>query len=219
MGIIRYLESDPTLFACLVLCLIFSLCFHEYAHGIVAFYLGDDTAYRQGRLTLNPFAHLDPIGSAMILFIGIGYAKPVPVNPYNLSNYRQDMIKIAAAGPISNLLLSFSGIFTYYLLNPDNSSTLAIFLQIFIHINTALAVFNLIPMHPLDGGQIFTNLLSRKFPNFTQNLHLYGPRILLAVIMIGIFTGYSILWMIIGPIVTFIINFFDIIISFIFKIF
>ena len=85
MGIIRYLESDPTLFVCLVLCLIFSLCFHEYAHGIVAFYLGDDTAYRQGRLTLNPLAHLDPIGSAMILFIGIGYAKPVPVNPYNLS--------------------------------------------------------------------------------------------------------------------------------------
>ena len=82
MGIIRYLESDPTLFACLVLCLIFSLCFHEYAHGIVAFYLGDDTAYRQGRLTLNPLAHLDPIGSAMILFIGIGYAKPVPVNSY-----------------------------------------------------------------------------------------------------------------------------------------
>ncbi|MAW74922.1 MAG: site-2 protease family protein [Candidatus Marinimicrobia bacterium] len=219
MGIIRYLESDPTLFVCLVLCLIFSLCFHEYAHGIVAFYLGDDTAYRQGRLTLNPLAHLDPIGSAMILFIGIGYAKPVPVNPYNLSNYRQDMIKIAAAGPVSNLLLSFLGIFTYYLLNPENSSTLAIFLQIFIHINTALAVFNLIPMHPLDGGQIFTNLLSRKFPSFTQNLHLYGPKILLAVIMIGIFTGYSILWMIIGPIVTFIINFFDIIISFIFKIF
>ena len=219
MGIIRYLESDPTLFVCLVLCLIFSLCFHEYAHGIVAFYLGDDTAYRQGRLTLNPLAHLDPIGSAMILFIGIGYAKPVPVNPYNLSNYRQDMIKIAAAGPVSNLLLSFLGIFTYYLLNPENTSTLAIFLQIFIHINTALAVFNLIPMHPLDGGQIFTNLLSRKFPSFTQNLHLYGPKILLAVIMIGIFTGYSILWMIIGPIVTFIINFFDIIISFIFKIF
>ena len=219
MGIIRYLDSDPTLFICLTLCLIFSLCFHEYAHGIVAFYLGDNTAYRSGRLTLNPLAHLDPIGSIMILFIGIGYAKPVPVNPYNLSNYRNDMIKIAAAGPLSNLLLSFVGIFIYYLFSPIQGSTLSIFLQIFIHINTALAVFNLIPMYPLDGGQIFGNLLSKRFPLFTQNLLIYGPKILIAVILIGLITGFSILWSIIGPIVNFIILLFDTIISFFFNLF
>ena len=129
------------------------------------------------------------------------------------------MIKIAAAGPLSNLLLSFIGIFIYYLTTPLNTSTLAVFLQIFIHINTALAVFNLIPMHPLDGGQIFTNLLSSKFPTFAQNLNIYGPKILLSIILIGILTGYSILWMIIGPIVKFIIDFFDTIIHFIFNFF
>tara|TARA_B110000438_G_scaffold131050_1_gene127252 strand:- start:2195 stop:2854 length:660 start_codon:yes stop_codon:yes gene_type:complete len=219
MGIIRYLDSDPTLFICLIICLIFSLCFHEYAHGIVAFYLGDDTAYKRGRLTLNPLAHLDPIGSLMILFIGIGYAKPVPVNPYNLSNYRKDMIKIAAAGPLSNLLLSFTGIFIYYLTEPSNNSTLATFLQIFIHINTALAVFNLIPMQPLDGGQIFTNLLSKKFPTFSHNLHVYGPKLLFSIILIGIITGHSILWMVIGPIVSLIISLFDFIINLLFNLF
>ena len=74
MGIIRYLDSEPTLFFALLICLVFSLCFHEYAHGIVAFYLGDDTAYNQGRLTLNPIADLDPVGSLMILFIVLGPA-------------------------------------------------------------------------------------------------------------------------------------------------
>ena len=91
MGIIQYL-SEPTLFLLLCVSLIFSLTFHEYAHGIVAYYYGDDTAYKKGRLTLNPLAHLDPMGTLMILFIGIGYAKPVPVNPQNLSNPRNDII-------------------------------------------------------------------------------------------------------------------------------
>ena len=95
MGIIRYLDTDPILFISLVICLIFSLCFHEYAHGITAYYFGDDTAYNYGRLTLNPLAHLDPIGSLMILFIGIGYAKPVPVNQLKLKNPQTDIIKVA----------------------------------------------------------------------------------------------------------------------------
>jgi len=94
--------------------LILSLCVHEYAHGVVAYYYGDDTAERHGRLTLNPVKHLDPIGTLMLLTIGFGYAKPVPVNPYNLNNPRLDMIKVAAAGPISNLILSFIGLFLIY---------------------------------------------------------------------------------------------------------
>ena len=87
--------------------LIFSLCFHEFAHGYVAFILGDHTAARNGRLTLNPLAHLDPMGSIMILFVGFGWAKPVPVNPMNFQNPRVDMIKVAFAGPASNLILAF----------------------------------------------------------------------------------------------------------------
>ena len=79
--------------------LIFSLCFHEFSHGYIAYKLGDHTASRNGRLTLNPLAHLDPIGSLMILFVGFGWAKPVPVNPINFSNPRIDMMKVALAGP------------------------------------------------------------------------------------------------------------------------
>ena len=87
--------------------LVFSLCFHEFSHGYIAYRLGDHTASRNGRLTLNPLAHLDPVGSLMILFVGFGWAKPVPVNPINFSNPRNDMIKVAIAGPASNLLLAF----------------------------------------------------------------------------------------------------------------
>ena len=87
--------------------LIFSLCFHEFSHGYIAYRLGDHTAARSGRLTLNPLAHLDPIGSLMILFVGFGWAKPVPVNPINFSNPRLDMMKVAFAGPASNLILAF----------------------------------------------------------------------------------------------------------------
>ena len=86
--------------------LVFSLCFHEFSHGYIAYLLGDNTAADYGRLTLNPLAHLDPIGSLMILFVGIGWAKPVPINPSNFSNPRADTIKVAFAGPASNLILA-----------------------------------------------------------------------------------------------------------------
>ena len=88
--------------------LVFSLCFHEFSHGYIAYRLGDNTAARNGRLTLNPLAHLDPIGSLMILFVGFGWAKPVPVNPVNFLNPRVDMMKVAFAGPASNLILAFT---------------------------------------------------------------------------------------------------------------
>ena len=105
MGLINTLAENPQAGLILILALVFSLSFHEFAHAYVAYRLGDDTAAHQGRLTLNPLAHLDPIGSLMLLFIGFGYAKPVPVNPMNLDNPRTDMMKVAFAGPASNLLL------------------------------------------------------------------------------------------------------------------
>ena len=219
MGIIQYLYSEPTLFFALLICLIFSLCFHEYAHGLVAFYYGDDTAYRNGRLTLNPLAHLDPVGSMMILFIGIGYAKPVPVNAMKLNNPRLDLIKVAAAGPISNLILTFIGIMIFHIIQPDSNNLSHVFLQIFIHINAALAIFNLLPVYPLDGGQIFGNLLSSKYPHFATNLLIYGPKVLLGIIVFGLITGYSILWVIIGPLIKLVINLFEFIILFILNIF
>ncbi|MDC1050931.1 site-2 protease family protein [Candidatus Marinimicrobia bacterium] len=197
------LNLDFEILVLLIPALVLSLCVHEYSHGIVAYYYGDDTAYRNGRLTLNPAKHLDPMGTLMLLFIGFGYAKPVPVNPFNLKNPRNDMIKVAAAGPISNILLAFAGIFTIYLLfniNPELISvSLKRFLQIFIQINIYLAIFNLIPMYPLDGGQIFGNLLSEKYPSFANNLKIYGPRFLLGIILFGLFSGFSIIGLILQP--------------------
>ena len=86
------LRLDPQILIILIPALVLSLCVHEYAHGIIAYYYGDDTAYKHGRLTLNPMKHLDPMGSLMLLFIGFGYAKPVPVNPFNLNNPKPDMV-------------------------------------------------------------------------------------------------------------------------------
>ena len=191
MGLISVFMSDPIIFALISIALIFALCVHEFSHGVTAYYYGDDTAYLSGRLTLNPLAHLDPIGSLMILFIGFGYAKPVPVNPENLNDPRNDMIKVAAAGPISNFILSFIGILIFTaliklnLIKPSNS----IFFYYFIMINTYLGLFNLIPMYPLDGGQIFGNFILKYDKSAFIKLNQYGPKILLGAIALSILTN------------------------------
>ena len=165
--ILNLLQNNFEVGIILILTLIFSLSFHEFAHAYIAYRLGDNTAAYQGRLTLNPLAHLDPIGSLMLLLVGFGYAKPVPVNPINLNNPRIDMMKIAFAGPASNLLLAFLALFLSNLFSLDS-----IIVSYFYIINLALAVFNLLPVYPLDGGQIFGNLLSKRFPLFSRNLFL-----------------------------------------------
>ena len=198
--------QDPTLLFLVAISLIFALSVHEAAHAMVAYICGDETAYKMGRLTLNPLKHLDPIGSLMILFIGFGYAKPVPVNPYNLTNRRIDMIKVAAAGPISNFILSFLAIFTfvlcvklsifpegvdistrYYFANMKNMN-LFIFFIYFITINTYLGLFNLLPIYPLDGGQIFGNFIGKYNPYLFKQLNLYGPKILIGMILLSLLT-------------------------------
>jgi len=217
------LRLEPQILILLLPALIFSLCVHEFSHGFIAYIYGDDTAYKKGRLTLNPIKHLDPTGTLMLLFIGFGYAKPVPVNPYKLKNPNIDIIKVAAAGPISNLILAFLGviaIYTVYSFLPflltDN---LKIFLNIFIQINIFLALFNLLPFFPLDGGQIFGNIISKYNHELAQNLNIYGPRVLLAIILFGIITGYSIIGMIIEPLYVLIRTVFDNVVLFIIKLF
>ncbi len=202
MGLISILNTNPIIFILIAIALIFALCIHEFAHGYIAYLNGDDTAYRMGRLTLNPLAHLDPIGSIMILFIGFGYAKPVPVNPANLNNPRIDMIKVAAAGPISNFILSFIGVLFFTLLMKFNlmQDNYRIFLTYFIIINTYLGLFNLIPIYPLDGGQIFGNLISKYNRNLFIQLNEYGPKILMGIILFSVFTNIPILsWFIQKP--------------------
>ena len=184
--------------------LIFSLCFHEFSHGYIAYKLGDHTAARNGRLTLNPLAHLDPIGSLMILFVGFGWAKPVPVNPVNFSNPRLDMMKVAFAGPASNLLLAFTGGLMMRLVNIVGLLQSELFIQtlyFFILINISLAVFNMIPVAPLDGSQIFGNMISKNNPELAWKLQMYGPKILMGIILIGMVTPFSVLGFLMMPFV------------------
>ncbi len=181
--------------------LLFALVFHEYSHAWMANQLGDPTAKYQGRLTLNPAAHLDIFGSLMILFVGFGWAKPVPVDDRYLKNPRVDMMKIAFAGPAANLLLGFvSGMLIRII---GNQGALTAVLMLFTQINIMLAVFNLIPIPPLDGSRIFSGLMIRRNPELTYKLEMYGPQILMGLIMIGYFTGISILWWFMSPFVNF----------------
>ena len=202
MGLIQILYSNPIIFAVIAIALVFALCVHEFSHGYIAYLNGDDTAYKMGRLTLNPLKHLDPIGSLMILFIGFGYAKPVPVNPMNLNNPRIDMIKVAAAGPISNFILSFLGVLLFVIFSKLSllQQNHHIFFTYFIMINTYLGLFNLIPIYPLDGGQIFGNFIEKYDKNIFIKLNQYGPKVLLGVIIFSVFTDIPILsWMLQTP--------------------
>ena len=191
----------PEVLVLLIPVLLFSLVFHEFSHAWVANKLGDPTARYAGRLTLNPMAHLDPIGGLMILFVGFGWAKPVPVDIRYLRNPRVDMMKIAFAGPASNLLLAFIG--GTILRLGFVHGTMAMMIMFFTQINIMLAVFNMIPIAPLDGSQIFSGLLIRTNPELVRNLQIYGPQILMGAILIGYFTPISPIWWFMGPFVKF----------------
>ena len=185
--------------------LVFSLSFHEFAHAWMAAKCGDNTAARMGRLTLNPLAHLDVMGSLMILFAGFGWAKPVPVDSRFLRNPRTDMMKVAAAGPVSNILLALAGGMTLRFLNSTGLLTEIILILIiyFTRINIALAVFNMIPIAPLDGSQIFSGYLMKHNPELAWKIQAYGPQVLFGLILFGYFTGFSIIWMVMEPFVSF----------------
>ena len=184
---------------------MFALSFHEFAHAWMAAKCGDNTAARMGRLTLNPMAHLDMMGSLMILFVGFGWAKPVPVDGRNLRNPRIDMMKVAAAGPASNLLLAMVAGMLLRLLNGTGLLTDSIFILLlyFTRINIALAVFNMIPVAPLDGSQIFSGYLMKKNPQLAWKIQSYGPQVLFGLILFGMVTGFSIIWIIMEPFVSF----------------
>ena len=191
----------PEVLILLIPVLVFALVFHEFSHAWVANQLGDPTAKYAGRLTLNPLAHLDIFGSLMILFVGFGWAKPVPVDSRHLSNPRIDMMKIAFAGPASNLLLALiSGTIiraTGYM------GAFTTMLVMFTQINIMLAVFNMIPISPLDGSQIFSGFMVRRNPDMVYKLQVYGPQILMGLILFGMFTRISPIWWVMRPFVDF----------------
>ena len=187
--------------AILIPCLLFAVVFHEFSHGWVANRLGDPTAKSAGRLTLNPLAHLDMFGSLMILFVGFGWAKPVPVDSSNLSNPRIDNMKIAFAGPASNLLLALIGGTLIGIIGDSYSTKMILFY--FTLINIRLAVFNMIPLFPLDGSHIFSGFMVKRNPQLVMKMRMYGPQILMGLILFGMITKISIIQIIISPFVNF----------------
>ena len=204
---------DSQIIVLLIPALVFSLSFHEFAHAWMAYRLGDSTAARMGRLTLNPMSHLDPIGSLALLLMGFGWAKPVPVDPRYLKNPRMDMVKVAAAGPISNIILAIIAALVLRLLFDTDllSNSIKTFFIIFIQINITLAVFNLLPVSPLDGSQILSPFLEKQFgPNIVWKMQVYGPRVLFFIIIFSMVTDIHIFSFIITPIFNlFILIFFN----------
>ena len=170
------MQTNPIIFEVIVL--IFSVIIHEISHGYMAEQLGDPTARLQGRLTLNPLKHIDPVGSILVPIVTtiggftFGWAKPVPFNPYNLKNRRIGELLIALAGPASNLLIAlfFSLIIRYGLAHPDIHFFAPAFIQLseyIVVINIALAVFNLVPLPPLDGSKFIFALFPQN-PKWNQ---------------------------------------------------
>jgi len=152
--------NNPIEFVGIAIAFLIAITVHEFAHGWVADRLGDPTARLMGRLTLDPRAHLDPIGTLMLLFAPFGWAKPVPIDPFNLRNPRRDGALISIAGPVSNLLTAvIFSIILRIIPSVGLLSILTMFLSFVVILNVNLAIFNLIPIHPLDGFHIVEGLL------------------------------------------------------------
>ena len=186
--------------------ILLALTVHEYSHGYVAYRLGDDTAYRAGRLTLNPLSHLDPIGTLMLFIAQIGWAKPVPVNPYNLNNPQKDMIWVALAGPASNVVFAFivSMLLRFIIATEMNIGVFLAKMIVFtIQINLVLAAFNLIPVPPLDGSKILGGFLRGEAAYKYAQFERIGPFVLMAVIFGGWILHIPVLSWIITPFVQF----------------
>ncbi|MCB0378700.1 MAG: site-2 protease family protein [Bdellovibrionales bacterium] len=175
---------------------LFAISFHEFAHGFVAKLKGDRTAEQMGRLSMSPLAHVDWLGTVALPIIAIitqlplfGWAKPVPVNPRNLRDPKNDMFWVALAGPLSNIFLFLVGLFLIFVLSQVNigsaSAALAQMLIMFLYINLYLAIFNLLPLHPLDGGKIFQRFLPFEANRWLEENQSTLNMILFVLIIIG----------------------------------
>ena len=217
------LFRDPVFFLFLLgtisLSLLVAITFHEFSHALMADRLGDATAKRLGRLSLNPLVHLDPVGTLMLFLVGFGWGKPVPVNPYGLRRgERAGMALVALAGPLSNLIvagalavpirmgmLMWHSPFAYarpFMLS-EPTFVLADLLGWIIFYNILLAVFNLVPLPPLDGFRVAVGILPRELSYSFSKIERYGPMVLILVIAFSYFTHLDILWRFLTPVMNF----------------
>lgn len=210
--LIGLLFSAPILFLAIFIALVISITFHEFCHVLAARLQGDQTGERMGRLTLNPLAHLDPWGTLALLFIGFGWGRPAPFNPYNLKNQRYGPALVALAGPASNLFLIIVFGVILKILYPifGQMNYLTIFLQALVGFNGVLMVFNLIPIPPLDGSHLLHLLVDRRWPDVSQFMDVYGPQILLGLIIMSLLFDIPIFNYLIDPILSLISRIFGI---------
>ena len=187
-----FLQSPDVLIAILLI-LFVSLPFHEFSHALAAYRLGDSTAKYMGRLTLNPLAHLDPFGALLILLVGFGWAKPTPYNPYNVRGGKTGEVIIAVAGPISNLVLAIAAALPLryiYATGMDVPEVVVSVLSTFVMLNVILAVFNLIPIPPLDGSKLLYAAMNPQTERqWRPVLEQYGFIILFAALLLPVLPG------------------------------
>ncbi len=211
---------DPASFLRLTVLVMFALLtaitVHEFSHSLIATILGDGTSRTLGRLSLNPMRHLDPSGTVMLLVVGFGWGKPVPVNHHRLRG-PLGMTLVAAAGPLSNLVLAFlvaipvklgllgwsaPGLYrTTYVLSGGMREALTDIAGVVIFFNVLLAVFNLIPVPPLDGSRVLGGLLPERMAEGYARYERFGPLILLGIILGDYLLGWGILWTVMGPVI------------------
>jgi len=221
LGSFDLLADDPSGFFRLTVLIVFALVtavtIHEFSHALVANSLGDNTARRLGRLSLNPMRHLDPGGALMMFIAGFGWGKPVPVDPSQLSRGHTDTALVAAAGPLSNLMFAFILAIPFktgalvpaslslnraaHVMTGGLSDGIADILALVIFFNLLLGLFNLLPLAPLDGSRVLAGFVPKEHTAAYAKLQRSGPGLLVAIIMVDFALGFGVLWGIIGPVV------------------
>lgn len=199
---ITLFQSNPLAALAIILGFVVGITIHEAAHAYSALKLGDDTAEREGRVTLNPLSHLDLLGSMMLFFAGFGWGRPTPVRPDKLKGGVLGPVAVAFAGPASNILIvAICSVLAALVAIPFfQSGTYLLFVAAVAYINALLFVFNLLPIPPLDGSKIVFAFLPRSLDPFVRVMNQYGPFILLGVVIVSIWLGLPFLSILLTPV-------------------
>lgn len=184
--LIEVLFKNPLAFVILAIPLLYAIIFHEFAHAWAAFMMGDRSQRWYGRLTLNPFKHLDPIGSLTLFIFGFGWAKPVPVNFHTLRDPRWGLVLVSGAGIAANIILAFLSLLFLKILSPLPGTILYLLFSYFARVNLILAAFNLVPIPPLDGSKILMGFSSGNLRYTLMRIEPYGFYIIVGLLILGV---------------------------------